>query len=73
MIAPRIVRMEVSILVNVLIGQNQTGDEQRQRPGVTTGVASIGVQTQFTYLDVGVNIDVTPTIDGWRIQCPASG
>ena len=30
--------------------------------GVSTGVASIGVQTQFTYLDVGVNIDLTPTV-----------
>jgi general secretion pathway protein D len=30
--------------------------------GVTTGVASIGVQTQFTYIDVGVNIDLTPTV-----------
>ena len=30
--------------------------------GVSTGVASIGVQTQFTYLDVGVSIDVTPTV-----------
>ncbi len=30
--------------------------------GVSTGVASIGVQTQFTYLDIGVNIDMTPTI-----------
>ena len=30
--------------------------------GVSTGVASIGVQTQFTFLDVGVNIDVTPTV-----------
>ncbi|QNI38165.1 cohesin domain-containing protein [Edaphobacter albus] len=30
--------------------------------GVATGVASIGVQTQFTYLDVGVNIDMTPTV-----------
>lgn len=30
--------------------------------GVSTGIASIGVQTQFTYLDVGVNIDMTPTI-----------
>lgn len=30
--------------------------------GVSTGVASIGVQTQFTYLDVGVIIDVTPTV-----------
>ena len=30
--------------------------------GVSTGVASLGVQTQFTYLDVGVNIDMTPTV-----------
>jgi general secretion pathway protein D len=30
--------------------------------GVSTGVASIGVQTQFTYIDIGVNIDMTPTI-----------
>ena len=30
--------------------------------GVSTGVASIGVQTQFTYLDVGVNIDITPSV-----------
>jgi general secretion pathway protein D len=30
--------------------------------GVSTGVASIGVQTQFTYLDVGVNIELTPTV-----------
>jgi general secretion pathway protein D len=30
--------------------------------GVSTGAASIGVQTQFTYLDVGVNIDITPTV-----------
>jgi len=30
--------------------------------GVSTGIANIGVQTQFTYLDVGVNIDVTPTV-----------
>lgn len=30
--------------------------------GVSTGVANIGVQTQFTYLDVGVNIDITPTV-----------
>lgn len=30
--------------------------------GVSTGIASIGVQTQFTYIDVGVNIDMTPTI-----------
>jgi general secretion pathway protein D len=30
--------------------------------GVSTGVASIGVQTQFQYIDVGVNIDLTPTV-----------
>jgi general secretion pathway protein D len=30
--------------------------------GVSTGIASLGVQTQFQYLDVGVNIDVTPTV-----------
>ncbi len=30
--------------------------------GVSTGVASIGVQTQFQYVDVGVNIDITPTV-----------
>ncbi len=30
--------------------------------GVSTGISSIGVQTQFTYLDVGVNIDMTPTV-----------
>jgi general secretion pathway protein D len=30
--------------------------------GVSTGVASIGVQTQFTYLDVGVSIEMTPTV-----------
>ncbi|HEY0162198.1 MAG TPA: cohesin domain-containing protein [Edaphobacter sp.] len=30
--------------------------------GVATGVASIGVQTQFQYIDVGVNIDITPTV-----------
>jgi len=30
--------------------------------GVSTGIASVGVQTQFTYLDVGVNIDITPSV-----------
>ena len=31
--------------------------------GAATGItAGIGVQTQFTYLDVGLNIDMTPTI-----------
>ena len=30
--------------------------------GVSSGIGNIGVQTQFTYLDIGVNIDVTPTV-----------
>ena len=30
--------------------------------GTAITTASLGVQTQFTYLDVGVNIDVTPTV-----------
>lgn len=30
--------------------------------GVSTGLASIGVQTQFQYQDVGVTIDMTPTV-----------
>ena len=31
--------------------------------GAATGIAAgIGVQTQFTYTDIGVNIDMTPTI-----------
>jgi len=31
--------------------------------GAATGItAGIGVQTQFTYIDVGVNVDMTPTI-----------
>ena len=31
--------------------------------GAATGItAGIGVQTQFTYIDIGVNIDMTPTI-----------
>ena len=30
--------------------------------GVSTGTVSLGVQTQFTYLDVGVNINMTPTV-----------
>src|SRR6202035_2654563 len=34
--------------------------------GVSTGVASIGVQTQFTYIDIGVNIDMTPTVHNDR-------
>lgn len=30
--------------------------------GVTAGIASLGVQTSFTYIDVGVNIDMMPTV-----------
>jgi general secretion pathway protein D len=30
--------------------------------GAAVSTASLGVQTQFTYLDVGVNIDMTPTV-----------
>jgi general secretion pathway protein D len=30
--------------------------------GTAITTASLGVQTQFTYLDVGVNIDMTPTV-----------
>lgn len=30
--------------------------------GVSAGIASLGVQTQFQYLDVGVNIDMTPSV-----------
>jgi general secretion pathway protein D len=30
--------------------------------GVSTGTVSLGVQTQFTYLDIGVNIAMTPTV-----------
>ena len=30
--------------------------------GTAITSASLGVQTQFTYLDVGVNIDITPTV-----------
>jgi general secretion pathway protein D len=30
--------------------------------GTAITTASLGVQTQFTYLDVGVNIDITPTV-----------
>ena len=30
--------------------------------GVSAGIASLGVQTQFQYIDVGVNIDMTPSV-----------
>ena len=30
--------------------------------GVSTGVANLGVQTQFTFVDVGVNIEITPVV-----------
>ena len=44
------------------IGQKIPTATGSYNSGVSTGVASIGVQTQFTYLDVGVNIDITPTV-----------
>ncbi len=34
--------------------------------GAAIGAGGLGVQTQFTYLDVGVNIDVTPTVHNDR-------
>ena len=46
----------------VKIGQKIPVATGSYNAGVSTGVASIGVQTQFTYLDVGVNIDMTPTV-----------
>jgi general secretion pathway protein D len=30
--------------------------------GVSTGTVALGVQTQFTYVDIGVNISMTPTV-----------
>ena len=39
--------------------------------GVSTGVASIGVQTQFTYLDIGINIDTQlslPVGGTWTVR-----
>jgi len=30
--------------------------------GISTGIANVGVQTQFQYIDIGVNIDLTPTV-----------
>ena len=46
----------------IKIGQKIPVATGSYNAGVSTGVASIGVQTQFTYLDVGVNIDMTPTV-----------
>ncbi len=34
--------------------------------GASTGIVSALVNTQFTYLDVGVNIDITPTVHADR-------
>jgi general secretion pathway protein D len=47
---------------NLKIGQKIPIATGSYNAGVATGVASIGVQTQFTYLDVGVEIDMTPTV-----------
>lgn len=47
---------------NLKIGQKIPIATGSYNAGVSTGVASIGVQTQFTYLDVGVEIDITPTV-----------
>jgi len=47
---------------NLKIGQRIPIATGSYNAGVSTGVASIGVQTQFTYLDVGVQIDMTPTV-----------
>jgi general secretion pathway protein D len=47
---------------NLKIGQRIPVATGSYNAGVATGVASIGVQTQFTYLDVGVQIDMTPTV-----------
>ncbi|MDQ2832676.1 MAG: cohesin domain-containing protein [Acidobacteriota bacterium] len=46
----------------IKIGQKIPVATGSYNAGVSTGVASIGVQTQFTYLDVGVLIDMTPTV-----------
>ena len=46
----------------IKIGQKIPVATGSYNAGVSTGVASIGIQTQFTYLDVGVNIDMTPTV-----------
>jgi general secretion pathway protein D len=46
----------------IKIGQRIPVATGSYNAGVSTGVASIGIQTQFTYLDVGVNIDMTPTV-----------
>jgi general secretion pathway protein D len=46
----------------IKIGQKIPVATGSYNAGVSTGVSSIGVQTQFTYLDVGVNIDITPTV-----------
>lgn len=47
---------------NIKIGSRIPIATGSYNAGVATGVASIGVQTQFTYLDVGVQIDMTPTV-----------
>jgi len=47
---------------NLKIGSKIPYASGSYNAGVSTGVASIGVQTQFQYFDVGVNIDMTPTV-----------
>ncbi len=46
----------------IKIGQRIPYASGSYNAGVSTGVASIGVQTQFQYFDIGVNIDLTPTV-----------
>ncbi len=47
---------------NLKIGQKIPIATGSYNAGVSTGIASIGVQTQFTFEDVGVTIDMTPTV-----------
>ena len=47
---------------NLKVGQKIPIATGSYNAGVSTGVASIGVQTQFTFIDVGVTIDITPTV-----------
>jgi general secretion pathway protein D len=46
----------------IKVGQRIPYASGSYNAGVSTGVASIGVQTQFQYVDVGVNIDLIPTV-----------
>ncbi len=49
-------------MAKLLIGSKIPEATGSYNAGVSTGVASIGVQTQFTQQDVGVNIVMTPTV-----------